>query len=67
MFVECKWQESVSIDLILSDLKRKAEHVNWKKGKRKEFYCIIAKSFKNKTKQNNLLLLDLEDIKRIYL
>lgn len=67
MFVECKWQTKVSVDSILPDLKEKAENVNWKKGKRKEYYCIIAKSFKNKPKQDNLLLIDLEDIKKIYL
>ncbi|MFA5746441.1 MAG: DUF234 domain-containing protein [archaeon] len=60
-------RKELEIDLILSELKEKTEFVNWKKGKRKEYYCIIAKSFKNKTKQDNLLLIDLEDIKKIYL
>ncbi len=67
MFVECKWRGNVSIEPILSDLKEKAKHVNWKNGKRKECYCIIAKSFKNKTKQEDLLLFDLNDLKETYL
>jgi len=67
MFVECKWKDNVSAELILSNLKEKVNFVNWKKGKRKEYYCVIAKSFKQKINAENILLLDLKDIQKEYL
>jgi len=66
MFVECKWKDNVSVESILSNLKEKAKFVNWKKEKRKEYYCIIAKSFKNKMNSENILLFDLKDIQKEY-
>ena len=66
MFVECKWKDNVSVESILSNLKEKANFVNWKKGKRKEYYCVIAKSFKQKINIENVLLLDLKDIQKEY-
>lgn len=44
-FVECKWKKGVNAEKTLAGLKEKAKHVDWKKGNRKEHYCIIAKSF----------------------
>ncbi len=50
---------------IYFELKEKAKSVDWHINKRKEYYCIIAKSFKDKPKEKNLLLLDLRDLDRL--
>jgi len=44
------------------ELKEKAKHVEWNKGKRKEHYAIFAKSFSKKTKEAQCF--DLRDISR---
>ena len=48
MFVECKWQDMVSVDKILQKIREKSEHVRWHNSRRKERYAIFAKSFKQK-------------------
>ncbi|MBI2508227.1 ATP-binding protein [Candidatus Woesearchaeota archaeon] len=62
-YAECKWKERVDALKVLNGLKEKAKYVKWNR-KKEEHYCIIAKSFKEKIKEKNLLLFDLEDIKR---
>ncbi|MBI4972276.1 MAG: ATP-binding protein, partial [Candidatus Omnitrophica bacterium] len=66
LFAECKWSENVNAEKLLADLKEKAKFVNWNLGKRKETYCIIAKSFSSKPKLENTLLFDLEDLERFF-
>lgn len=66
LFVECKWQDRVSANKILKELKEKAGHVKWHNGKRKEHYAIIARSFKQKIKEPNLLLFDLQDLEKAF-
>ncbi len=60
MFVECKWQDKVNGDEIVSALKEKAKFVEWNKNKRKETYCIIAKGFGKRPK--DALTIGIEDI-----
>lgn len=66
LFAECKWQDRVSANKILQELKEKAEHVKWYNDKRKEHYAIFAKSFKQKIKEPNLLLFDLQDLEKAF-
>ena len=63
LFCEIKWKDKVNGEKILHELKEKAGFVEWNKGKRKERYMIIAKSFKKKTK--DAICWDLKDLKRI--
>ena len=60
---ECKWQDNVSINNIVTDLQEKTKKINWKNKERVEKFIIFAKSFKNKQKLNNVVLFDLTDIK----
>ncbi len=62
VFVECKWQENVDVEKILNELKEKSKFVKWRNEKRKEYYAIFAKSFKEKIKEENLFLFDLKDL-----
>lgn len=62
LFVECKWKENVDAEEILQQLKEKSAYVNWHKNKREEYFCIIAKSFKKKVEQKNIILFDLKDM-----
>ncbi len=62
LFAECKWQDNVNAERIIQELKEKSRYVDWCKKNRKEYYAIIAKSFKRKIKEPNLLLFDLKDI-----
>jgi hypothetical protein len=47
-FGECKWQNNVNAESVLKDLKEKANHVDWNKRNRTEYYAVFAKSFKKK-------------------
>ena len=62
VFVECKWQENVDAEKILNELKEKSKFVKWRNEKRKEYYAIFAKSFKEKIREGNLFLFDLKDL-----
>jgi len=66
IFVECKWKDKVNAEKIREDLKEKSKFVEWNNEKRKEFYCIIAKSFKKKTKIADVLLFDLRDMEKAF-
>jgi len=65
LFVECKWKDKVNAEKILRNLKEKAKFVNWKRDSRKESYCIIARSFRNKPKSKDCFLFDLESFKKL--
>lgn len=65
-FAECKWQDKVDPHKILNELKEKASLVEWNKEKRIQKYAIFAKSFKNKIKEQNLLLYDLKDLEKTF-
>jgi len=62
MFCECKWQDSVNADKLLENLKEKAAAVPWMEKTRKEYYCIIARTFsphsRKQEKIENILYLD---------
>ncbi len=66
LFCECKWQERVNAEKLLVRLKEKAAAVPWMTSSRKEFYCIVARSFfpgtKNLKKEENVLYLDSQDL-----
>lgn len=66
LFCECKWQENVDATAIFGELGEKARCVQWNQGGRKEYYAIFAKSFRQKkmTLPKNLLLFDLDDLKK---
>ncbi len=61
-FCECKWQDNVNTEKVLGELKEKSKFVNWNTDKRNEYYCIIAKSFAKKIKEENVFLFDLKDL-----
>jgi len=63
LFCEVKWRERVNAEALLKKLRENAMHVDWHTTKRKEYYCIVAKSFIKKTK--DAILIDLGDIKRM--
>ncbi len=48
LFGECKWQDRVDAAGVLAELKRKAQCVQWRSGRRKERYAIFARSFKSR-------------------
>ena len=60
-FIECKWQDNIDCEKILRELKEKTKTVIWKNEDRKETFCIIAKSFIKRIKEDNLFLFDLND------
>lgn len=64
-FFEVKWKDlkKEECEKILEELKKKAEHVNWHKNERKEFYGVIAKSIEEKEElKKNYLIYELPDI-----
>lgn len=65
LFCECKWKDKVNPKKILNKLKEKSKFVKWHNEKRKESYCIIARSFKSKPKLSNCLLFDLKDMSKV--
>lgn len=62
LFVECKWQDNVDAKKILNELKEKAGFVQWNNGRRKEYYAIFAKTFREKIKDQNTLLFDIRKL-----
>lgn len=66
LFAECKWQENVDAEEIYNGLLGKKDFVEWHNRKRKERFAVFAKSFKKKIRQENLMLFDLNDMKRIF-
>lgn len=64
---ECKWSEKVDAPAILAELKKKAELVEWNRGKRKEKYAIFAKSFGRRTDEEGVLLFDLKDLEKVFM
>jgi hypothetical protein len=40
--------------------------VEWRKGRRKEHYAIFARSFKEKVKEPGVMMVDLDDLKRVF-
>ncbi len=62
LFVECKWQHDVNAREILTELKEKAQVVDWSKNKRTEYYAIFAKGFKEKVSEKNVLLFDINSL-----
>lgn len=66
LFAECKWQSKVNAKKVLAALKEKAKLVEWHQGKRKEYYAVFAKSFKEEFQEPNVMLFDLEELGRIF-
>ncbi|MEW5897529.1 MAG: ATP-binding protein [Nanoarchaeota archaeon] len=62
MFGECKWQEKVDAHSVLSQLRKKAQHVPWHNQEREEYYILFAKSFRNKIKEPGVTLINLKDL-----
>ncbi len=62
LFIECKWKDKVNPRGVLEELKEKTGYVRWNKNRRRESYCIIAKSFSKKT--GDCLLFDLKDLEK---
>ncbi len=73
LFGECKWKSNANAKKILSELREKSKYVDWNNEKRKEYFVIFAKSFKNKKKfeketkkrKENVFLFDLKDIEKL--
>lgn len=63
LFAECKWKDNADAEKILNGLKAKAGHVEWNKGKRKEYYAIFAKSFSKRAKDT--MCFDLKDVEKL--
>jgi hypothetical protein len=66
LFCECKWQDRVNAEKLLAQLKEKAAAVQWMDKTRKEYYCIVARSFLSRQKKHktdeNVQYLDAEDL-----
>ncbi|AMD29663.1 hypothetical protein Nps_00905 [Candidatus Nanopusillus acidilobi] len=61
--IECKYSDNINPKEILENLKEKSEYLNL--DIRNKYYIIFAKSFKERIKENNLYLFDLEDLENI--
>jgi len=68
LFGECKWKDNVDAKKIVFELKNKVQYFNWNNNKRREYFAVFAKSFKNKIKEFNdrkVYCFDLKDIEKI--
>jgi AAA+ ATPase superfamily predicted ATPase len=67
LFGECKWIDNVDGKDLLKKLIEKTEYVEWpnKRKNRREYYIIIAKSFKKKSTEKNVFYFDLKDIEKL--
>ena len=64
LFCECKWQDKIDAGKIIAGLREKAKYVEWNYEKRKEYYVVFARSFKDKekVKEPGIMLFDLHDL-----
>ena len=66
MFIECKWKDEVNAKKIVEELREKSKNVKWHEEKRHEHFCIIARSFRQRIKEKDVLLFDLKDIEAAF-
>ena len=70
LFCECKWQDAVNAEQILSLLKEKAAGVPWNRENRLEYFCIVARSFSVRCagadRTDHILCLDADDLARLH-
>ena len=66
LFVECEWRDLTAkrAETILAKLREKASSVSWLRGRRSEFYGVIAKGIEGKEsfREDGFLVHDLQDI-----
>ena len=62
LFCECKWQDRVDAPRLLVALKKKTSLVPWNNKERKEYFCIIARSFSKRINAKNVTCMDLNDL-----
>lgn len=65
LFAECKWREGVDAAEVLRELRRKAGFVEWRRGRRREYYAVFAKSFRRRVREPGVMTVDLRDLKGI--
>ena len=65
LFCECKWQHKVNADIIINELSKKAEYVDWFNDERNESYAVFAKSFSKKITLFNNKKVHCYDLKEI--
>jgi AAA+ ATPase superfamily predicted ATPase len=63
IFCECKWRDNVNAPEIIRNLREKAGFVPV--GSEKEYYMVFAKSFRKRTEEEDVILYDIEDMKRL--
>ena len=66
IFGECKWKDNVNPTRILTNLKKKAENVNWKNKVRKEKYVVFARSFGKKSHDEDVILFDSRALEKMF-
>ena len=64
IFCECKWRDNVRAPEIIRDLREKSGFVPI--GSEKEYYVVFAKSFRKMVGGEDVILHDLEDMKRLF-
>jgi AAA+ ATPase superfamily predicted ATPase len=70
LFCECKWQDAVNAEQVLSLLKDKSAGVPWNKEDRRDYFCIVARSFSVRCAgadpDGHILCLDADDLERLH-
>lgn len=61
---ECKWQDKVNANVVLADLLKKSNYFPTYKNIK---FVIFAKSFSQRTEKDNVIILDLPALKKIFL
>lgn len=67
LFCETKWSKNIDPVRVMEKLTVKASNIGWNKGNRKEYYLILARSFKRKISAYNqckVFCYDLNDIEK---
>ncbi len=63
LFCECKWQDGVDGKRIYEELQAKAPHVSWHTGNRREYFCIVARTFSRRPEADGrVFCYDLDDL-----
>lgn len=67
LFCECKWQDGVDGKRIYEELRAKVPHVSWQTDRRKEYFCIVARTFSRRPAvDSRVFCYDLDDLTRLF-
>lgn len=66
LFCECKWQDNVDGIRVYDELQAKTPHVSWHNDTRREYFCIVARTFSRRPEADSrVCCYDLDELNHL--